>query len=71
MPAWVFLGDSSLFANFLCGIKNCTDIYQKAKPNPFSDETYFTYVLTKPAEEVKIKIYATSGRLISELEREN
>ena len=39
-------------------------------PNPFSDETYFTYVLTKPAEQVKIKIYTTSGRLISELEAE-
>lgn len=37
-------------------------------PNPFADETYFTYVLLDEADEVKIKIYTTSGRLIAQLD---
>ena len=37
-------------------------------PNPFSKETYFTYVITRPVENVSIKIYSSSGRLIAELE---
>ena len=37
-------------------------------PNPFENETYFTYVLLNEAEEVKIKIYTTSGRLIAQLD---
>jgi hypothetical protein len=37
-------------------------------PNPFVDFTDFTYILTQPADRVKIKIYTISGRLIRELE---
>ncbi|MFQ5824755.1 MAG: C25 family cysteine peptidase [bacterium] len=37
-------------------------------PNPFRTETDFTYVLTQPADEVRIKIYTISGRLIRELD---
>jgi len=37
-------------------------------PNPFAQMTEFTYVLTQPADEVKIKIYTVAGRLIRELE---
>ena len=33
-------------------------------PNPFRDDTYFTFVLTQPAESVRIKIYTVLGRLI-------
>ena len=33
-------------------------------PNPFVDETIIAYTLTGEAQEVKIKIYTTSGRLI-------
>ena len=36
-------------------------------PNPFSKETYFTYVITQPVENVAIKIYSSSGRLIAQL----
>jgi len=37
-------------------------------PNPFRDETDFTYYLTQSAEEVTIKIFTLSGRLIGTLE---
>ncbi|MFC1557845.1 C25 family cysteine peptidase [candidate division KSB1 bacterium] len=33
-------------------------------PNPISKDTYFTYVLTKKADNVSIKIFTVSGRLI-------
>ena len=33
-------------------------------PNPVDRDTYFTYVLTKEAEEVSIKLFTVSGRLI-------
>lgn len=36
-------------------------------PNPFSDETYFTFLLTQIPEEVKIRIYTVAGRLIKEI----
>lgn len=36
-------------------------------PNPFSEETIFAYQLKQPAEEVTIKIYTVSGRLIRTL----
>ena len=35
-------------------------------PNPFSDGTYFTFILTQVPDEVKIKIYTIAGRLIKE-----
>ncbi|MDZ7344251.1 MAG: T9SS type A sorting domain-containing protein, partial [candidate division KSB1 bacterium] len=38
-------------------------------PNPFRDETDFTYYLTQPADEVTIKIFTLSGRLIAVIER--
>jgi hypothetical protein len=37
-------------------------------PNPFASETQFTFILTEHADEVKIKIYTISGRLIQELQ---
>ncbi|MFQ6042219.1 MAG: C25 family cysteine peptidase [Candidatus Poribacteria bacterium] len=41
-------------------------------PNPFNPpadkETRFTYVLTKPVEDVAIKIYSSSGRLIYQIQ---
>lgn len=33
-------------------------------PNPFARETEFTYYLTQPAEQVSVKIFTLSGRLI-------
>jgi flagellar hook assembly protein FlgD len=35
-------------------------------PNPFSKETYFTFILTQIPDEVQIKIYTVAGRLIKE-----
>jgi len=40
-------------------------------PNPFKNDTYFTFVLTQPAEYAQIKIYTTFGRLIKEIEKYN
>ncbi|MFQ6116620.1 MAG: CARDB domain-containing protein, partial [bacterium] len=37
-------------------------------PNPFRTETDFTYILTQPADEIRIKIYTIAGRLIRELD---
>lgn len=36
-------------------------------PNPFNNETHFTFILTQIPDEVKIKIYTVAGRLIKEL----
>jgi len=47
-------------------IKNIT-----TNPNPFSDEIWFTYILTQPADEVTIKLYSTLGRLIKKLDAPN
>lgn len=35
-------------------------------PNPFQNETAFTYILTQDADEVRLKIYTVAGRLIHE-----
>ncbi|NIR49848.1 T9SS type A sorting domain-containing protein [candidate division KSB1 bacterium] len=37
-------------------------------PNPFQSQTEFTYILTQGADDVRIKIYTISGRLIQEIE---
>jgi hypothetical protein len=37
-------------------------------PNPFDENgTTFTYQLSKPAQDIKIKVYTTNGRLVKEL----
>jgi hypothetical protein len=36
-------------------------------PNPFSDETYFTFRLPEIPDELRIKIYTIAGRFIKEL----
>ena len=36
-------------------------------PNPFANETYFTFKLTQIPEYVKIKIFTIAGRLIKEI----
>lgn len=38
-------------------------------PNPFSEETYFTFRLSQIPQEIKIKIYTIAGRLIKEIVR--
>jgi flagellar hook assembly protein FlgD len=37
-------------------------------PNPFASETHFTFILTDYADEVKIKIYTITGRLIQDIQ---
>lgn len=36
-------------------------------PNPFSDETYFTFKLTQIPDELRIKIFTLAGRLLREI----
>jgi hypothetical protein len=38
-------------------------------PNPFSNQTYFTFKLTQIPDELKIKIYTVAGRLVREIEK--
>jgi hypothetical protein len=40
-------------------------------PNPFANETYFTFRLSQIPEEVKIRIYTIAGRLIKEITRQS
>ncbi|MCF8241891.1 MAG: hypothetical protein K9J16_10925 [Melioribacteraceae bacterium] len=35
-------------------------------PNPFGDQTFFTFKLTKIPDELKLRIYTVAGRLIKE-----
>ncbi len=35
-------------------------------PNPFVDDTYFTFKLTQIPDEIKIKVFTIAGRLIKE-----
>ncbi|MBI9073498.1 MAG: hypothetical protein JEY94_17985 [Melioribacteraceae bacterium] len=39
-------------------------LYVYNYPNPFSEETYFTFKLTQIPEEIEIKIYTVAGRLV-------
>ena len=36
-------------------------------PNPFANETYFTFRLSQIPEEIKIRIYTIAGRMIKEI----
>jgi len=36
-------------------------------PNPFSNDTYFTFRLSQIPEEIKIRIYTIAGRMIKEI----
>jgi flagellar hook assembly protein FlgD len=38
-------------------------------PNPFKEQTDFTYILSQPAEEVLIKIFTLSGRMIKTIRK--
>ncbi|MCX6167732.1 MAG: C25 family cysteine peptidase [Ignavibacteriales bacterium] len=41
------------------------DVYNY--PNPFKDETFFTFKLTQLPDELKIKIFTIAGRMIKEI----
>ncbi len=40
-------------------------------PNPFSNDTYFTFRLSQIPEEIKIRIYTIAGRMIKEIVRKS
>lgn len=61
------IGDSS-------GITKNFNVESNAKllnvynyPNPFVDDTYFTFKLTQIPDEIKIKVFTIAGRLIKEI----
>jgi subtilase family serine protease len=58
--AWLFVNVTSAF--------NLRDVYNI--PNPFSNGTHFTFVLTgaTPPSDMKIKIYTIAGRAIQEIQ---
>ncbi|MBL1214844.1 MAG: hypothetical protein HND52_15915 [Ignavibacteriae bacterium] len=37
-------------------------------PNPFKDDTYFTFKLTQLPDELKINVYTVAGRLVKEID---
>ena len=39
-------------------------------PNPFSDFTIFSYFLTKELDELEIRVFTVSGRLIRRIEND-
>lgn len=45
-------------------------LYVYNYPNPFSEKTYFTFLLTQLPEDIKIKIFTIAGRLIKEIKIE-
>ena len=60
------IGDSS-------GITKIFNVESNAKllnvynyPNPFVDDTYFTFKLTQIPDEIKIKVFTIAGRLIKD-----
>ncbi len=44
-------------------------LYVYNYPNPFADETYFTFKLTQIPDEFKIKIFTVAGRLVKEFSK--
>ncbi len=38
-------------------------------PNPFTENTNFTFYLTRPADKITVKIFTTAGRLIQKIEQ--
>lgn len=61
------IGDSS-------GITKTFNVESNAKllnvynyPNPFVDDTYFTFKLTQIPDQIKIKVFTIAGRLIKEI----
>ena len=42
-------------------------LYVYNYPNPFSNETFFTFKLTQLPDELKIKIFTVNGRMVKEL----
>lgn len=45
-------------------------LYVYNYPNPFSDMTYFTFKLTRIPDQIRIRIYTLTGRLIKEISAE-
>ena len=63
-----FAEQNGLTKNFIVSNKvKLLDLYNY--PNPFSNDTYFTFKLTQIPDEVRIKIYTIAGRLVKEINK--
>lgn len=50
---------------FMFRVANQFDIHMLGNyPNPFKEETRFVYIFTSPADEMSLKVFTASGRLI-------
>ncbi len=62
-----YLIDSSGIYKYFTVQKDAKLFYVYNYPNPFSNETYFTFKLTQIPDELKIKIFTVAGRLVKEI----
>lgn len=59
--------DENTFVRFFKVTGESKILYPYNYPNPFANETYFTFKLTQIPDELKIKIFTIAGRLVREL----
>ena len=59
--------DENTFVRFFKVTSESKILYPYNYPNPFANETYFTFKLTQIPDELKIKIFTIAGRLVREL----
>ena len=59
--------DESSFVRFFKVSSENKVLYPYNFPNPFANETYFTFKLTQLPNELKIKVFTVAGRLIREI----
>ncbi len=62
-----YLIDSSGIYKSFTVQKDAKLFYVYNYPNPFSNETYFTFKLTQIPDELKIKVFTVAGRLVKEI----
>jgi hypothetical protein len=59
--------DENTFVRFFKVSSESKILYPYNYPNPFANETFFTFKLTQIPDELKIKIFTIAGRLVREL----
>lgn len=51
-------------------VKNSLEIFDVYNyPNPFTDKTYFTFIVSQVPEEINLSIYTVAGRKIKEIKK--
>jgi flagellar hook assembly protein FlgD len=62
-----YLIDSLGFEKSFFVKKDAQLLYVYNYPNPFKDNTYFTFKISQIPDELKIKLFTVAGRLIKEI----